>query len=59
MKLLDQEKSALTKIPQLLELKKLRHSLDICFKTYDFNIVSIVIQKLPNTIEFNKIAFIT
>ena len=55
MKLLDQEKSALTKIPQLLELKKLRHSLDICFKTYDFNIVSIVIQKLPNNISFTDI----
>ena len=37
MKLLEQEKSALTKIPQLLELNKITHSLDICFKTYDFN----------------------
>ena len=55
MKLLDQEKSALTKIPQLLELKKLRHSLDICFKTYDFNILSIVIQKLPNNISFTDV----
>ena len=48
MKLLEQEKSALTKIPQLLELKKISHSLDICLKTYDFNILSIVLQKLSN-----------
>ena len=48
MKLLEQEKSALTKIPQLLELNKLTHSLDICFKTYDFNIISIVLEKLSN-----------
>ena len=58
MKLLEQEKSALTKIPQLLELNKLTNSLDICFKTYDFNILSIVIQKLSNNISnisFNEI----
>ena len=55
MKLLEQEKSALTKIPQLLELNKLTNSLDICFKTYDFNILSIVIQKLSNNIPFNEI----
>ena len=55
MKLLEQEKSALTKIPQLLELKKLSNSLDICFKTYDFNILSIVIQKLSNNISFTDI----
>ena len=55
MKLLEQEKSALTKIPQLLELNKLTHSLDICFKTYDFNIISIVLEKLSNNISFDEI----
>ena len=46
MKLLDQEKSALTKIPQLLELNKLINSLNICFETFDFNILSIVLNKI-------------
>ena len=46
MKLLEQEKSALTKIPQLLELNKLINSLNICFETYNFNIVSIVFNKI-------------
>ena len=55
MKLLEQEKSALTKIPQLLELNKITHSLDICFKTYDFNILSIVLQKLSNKISIDEI----
>ena len=55
MKLLEQEKSALTKIPQLLELNKLTNSLDICFRTYDFNILSIVIQKLSSNISFDEI----
>ena len=55
MKLLEQEKSALTKIPQLLELNKITHSLDICFKTYDFNILSIVLQKLSNKISMDEI----
>ena len=55
MKLLEQEKSALTKIPQLLELNKLTNSLDICFKTYDFNVLSIVIQKLSSNISFDDI----
>ena len=55
MKLLEQEKSALTKIPQLLELNKITHSLDICFKTYDFNILSIVLQKLSNKKSIDEI----
>ena len=55
MKLLEQEKSALTKIPQLLELNKITHSLDICFKTYDFNILSIVLQKLSSKISIDEI----
>ena len=46
IKLLDQEKSALTKIPQLIELNKLINSLDICFETYDFNIISTVLIKI-------------
>ena len=46
MILLDQEKSTLTKIPQLIELNKAINSLNICFDTYDFNIVSIVINKI-------------
>ena len=46
MKLLDQEKSALTKIPQLIELNKLSNSLNICFETFNFNILSIVLNKL-------------
>lgn len=46
MKLLDQEKSALTKIPQLIELNKLSNSLNICFETYNFNILSIVLNKI-------------
>jgi hypothetical protein len=46
MKLLDQEKSALTKIPQLLELNKIINSLSICFETFDFNIISIVLDKI-------------
>ena len=46
MKLLEQEKSALTKIPQLLELNKLINSLNICFETFDFNILSIVLNKI-------------
>ena len=46
MKLLDQEKSALTKIPQLIELNKLSNSLNICFQTFNFNILSIVLNKL-------------
>ena len=46
MKLLDQEKSALTKIPQLIELNKLSYSLNICFETFNFNILSIVLNKL-------------
>ena len=46
MKLLDQEKSALTKIPQLIELNKLPNSLNICFETFNFNILSIVLNKL-------------
>ena len=46
MKLLDQEKSALTKIPQLIELNKLSNSLNICFETFNFNILSIVLNKI-------------
>ena len=46
MKLLEQEKSALTKIPQLLELNKLENSLNICFETYNFNILSVVLNKI-------------
>jgi len=45
MKLLEQEKSALTKIPQLIELNKTINSLNICFETYDYNILSIVLLK--------------
>ena len=46
MKLLDQEKSVLTKIPQLIELNKINLSLNICFETYDINILSIVLNKI-------------
>ena len=55
MKLLEQEKSALTKIPQLLELNKIAHSLDICFQTYDFNVLSIVVEKISNKISLEEI----
>ena len=55
MKLLEQEKSALTKIPQLLELNKITHSLDICFQTYDFNILSVVLEKLSNKLSLDDI----
>ena len=55
MKLLEQEKSALTKIPQLLELNKLMNCLDICFQTYDYNILSIVLEKLSNKISCEEI----
>jgi hypothetical protein len=54
MKLLDQEKSALTKIPQLVELKKLVNSLNICFETYDFNVVSIVLNKISQNSKLDK-----
>ncbi len=55
MKLLEQEKSALTKIPQLLELNKLMNCLDICFQTYDYNILSIVLEKLSSKISYDEI----
>ncbi len=54
MKLLDQEKSTLTKIPQLIELNKAINSLNICFDTYDFNIVSIVIKKISEKSNIDK-----
>ena len=54
MKLLDQEKSALTKIPQLLELNKLVNSLNICFETFNSNILSIVLNKITQNESNNK-----
>ena len=54
MKLLDQEKSALTKIPQLLELNKLVNSLNICFETFNSNILSIVLNKITKNESNNK-----
>ena len=55
MKLLDQEKSPLTKIPQLIELKKTVNTLDICFETYDFNILSIVLEQISKKVDIMEI----
>ena len=55
MKLLEQEKSALTKIPQLIELNKTINSLNICFETYDYNILSIVLGQLTKKTDILEI----
>ena len=55
LKLLDQEKSALKKIPQLLELNKIINCLDICFGTFDFNILSIVLKKIKDSYFITKL----
>ena len=57
-KFLNKEKSDLVKIPQYLQLKKWDKALELSLKSYDINVIKVVIDKIykvedPNS--FNKI----
>ena len=53
-KFLNKEKSDLVKIPQYLQLKKWDKALELSLKSYDINVIKVVIDKIYKVEELNN-----